>query len=354
MRSETVGDGRRVLVTGGAGYVGSHACKALRDAGWMPVTYDNLSTGWREAVRYGPFEEGDLGDRARLDAAFARHRPVAVLHFAALSQVGEAVLKPGLYWRNNLCGSLTLLEAAVAAGCGRVVFSSTCAVYGDQDGTTLDEGCERRPAGAYGATKRAVEDLLADFEAAHGLRHVIFRYFNVAGADPSGEIGERHEPETHLIPVLLDAVAGRRPELVVHGEDYDTPDGTAVRDYVHVTDLARAHVAGLGWLVDGRPSRAFNLGSGRGYSVREVIEAAGAITNRPVPHRVGPRRAGDAMRLVSGSTRAAAELDWRPERSLREMIADAWRWHEGGGVHEGASIGDDGRAQGDGSARGGP
>ena len=324
------GGGRAVLVTGGAGYVGSHACKALRAAGFVPVTFDNLSTGWRDAVRFGPFEEGYLADRAALDAALARHAPVAVMHFAALSQVGEAVRKPGLYWRNNVCGSLTLLEAAAAAGCP-VVFSSTCAVYGDGGGATLDEGCARRPKGAYGATKRAVEDMLADFEAAHGLRHVIFRYFNVAGADPEGEIGERHDPETHLIPVMLEAVAGRRPELVIHGDDYATPDGTAVRDYVHVTDLARAHVAGLAWLLQGRPSRAFNLGSGRGFTVREVIDAAGAITNRPVPHRVGPRREGDAERLVSGSRRAEEELGWRPERGLREMIADAWRWHEAGG-----------------------
>lgn len=325
------GDGRAVLVTGGAGYVGSHACKALATAGWVPVTYDNLSTGWEAAVRYGPFERGDLADRDRLDAVFAAHRPAAVMHFAALSQVGEASRMPGLYWRNNVCGSLTLIEAAVAAGCLDVVFSSTCAVYGDAGTQTLDEEAERRPVGAYGATKRAVEDLLADFEAAHGLRSVIFRYFNVAGADPEGEIGEAHDPETHLIPVMLEAIGGTRPELVIHGEDYDTPDGTPVRDYVHVTDLARAHVAGLGWLTEGRGSRAFNLGTGRGYSVREVIEAAGAITNRAVPHRIGSRRAGDAVRLVSGSERAEAELGWRPERDLREMIADAWRWHGQGG-----------------------
>ena len=324
------GEKRAVLVTGGAGYVGSHACKALREVGFVPVTFDNLSTGWREAVRFGPFEEGDLADRRRLDAVFAEHRPVAVMHFAALSQVGEAVEKPGLYWRNNVAGSLTLLEAAVAAGCLSLVFSSTCAVYGDHGDATLHEGCERRPGGTYGATKRAVEDMLAGFEVAHGLRHVIFRYFNVAGADPEGQIGERHEPETHLIPVMLDAVAGRRPELVVHGDDYATPDGTAVRDYVHVTDLARAHVAGLGWLMDGRESRAFNLGTGDGFSVREVIAAAGAVTNRPVPHRIGPRRAGDAVRLVSGSRRAEEDLGWRPERGLREMISDAWRWHEAG------------------------
>ena len=327
----TEGNGRAVLVTGGAGYVGSHACKALADAGWVPVAYDDLSTGWRDAVRYGPFEAGSVLDRATLDAVLARHAPVAVMHFAAKTLVGEAVEKPGLYWRTNVCGTLTLLEAAVAAGVGAFVFSSTCAVYGEQDGLTLDEGSALAPKGAYGVTKRAAEDLLADFEVAHGIRHVKFRYFNVAGADPSAEIGERHEPETHLIPLVLQAVAGRRPELVVHGDDYDTPDGTAVRDYVHVTDLTRAHVAGLAWLLDGGESRTFNLGTGTGHSVREVIEAAGVITNRPVPHRVGPRRAGDAARLVSGSERAEADLGWVPERDLRAMISDAWRWHEGRG-----------------------
>lgn len=323
------GGARAVLVTGGAGYVGSHACKALAAAGWVPVTYDDLSTGWRDAVRYGPFEPGSVLDRASLDAVMARHRPVAVMHFAAKTLVGEAVANPGLYWRTNVCGTLTLLEAAVAAGVGCFVFSSTCAVYGEQDGLTLDEGTPLAPKGAYGVTKRAAEDLLADFEAAHGLRRVTFRYFNVAGADPDGEIGERHDPETHLIPLVLQAVAGHRPELVVHGDDYDTPDGTAVRDYVHVADLTRAHVAGLNWLMDGGESRVFNLGTGTGHSVREVLEAAGVITNRAVPHRVGPRRAGDAARLVSGSARAEADLGWTPERDLRAMIADAWRYQEG-------------------------
>lgn len=320
--------GRSVLVTGGAGYVGSHACKALAEAGWTPVAYDDLSTGWRDAVRYGPLEEGSVLDRARLDEVLERHRPVAAMHFAALALVNEAIRDPGACWRINVGGTLTLLEALLAAGVDAMVFSSTCAVYGEQDGLTLDEACGLAPKGAYGASKRAAEDLIADFEAAHGLRHVMFRYFNVAGADPAGEIGERHEPETHLIPLMLRAVAGRGDGLVIHGEDYQTPDGTAVRDYVHVSDLARAHVAGLRWLLDGRSSRVFNLGSGRGHSVREVIEAAGAITNRPVPHRVGPRRPGDAERLVSGSARAEEELGWRPEHGLRDMIADAWRWEE--------------------------
>jgi len=317
-----------ILVTGGAGYIGSHACKALAEAGHTPVTYDNLCTGWSEAVRFGPFEQGELTDRARLDAVFAAYRPQAVMHFAALSQVGESIRSPGLYWHNNVAGSLCLIEAAVAAGCRDFVFSSTCATYGDQDNVTLDEGCAQHPINAYGASKRAIEDMLRDFEVAHGLRHVIFRYFNVAGADPGGEIGEFHQPETHLIPLVLDAVTGRREALTIFGTDYDTPDGTCIRDYVHVVDLVEAHVLGLRWLEDGRGSRVFNLGTGTGFSVREVIDAAETVTGAPVPLIEGARRAGDCTRLVSGSRRAAAELGWTPARStLEQMIGDAWRWH---------------------------
>ncbi|TCP27355.1 UDP-glucose 4-epimerase GalE [Rhodovulum adriaticum] len=320
-----------VLVTGGAGYIGSHACKVLAAAGYTPVTYDNLSTGWQEAVQFGPFEQGDLMDRARLDAVFAQYAPVAVMHFAAFSQVGEAMTDPGKYWRNNVCGSLTLVEAAVAAGCLNMVFSSTCAVYGDQDGVTLDEDSAQAPLNAYGASKRAIEDMLRDFQASHGLKSVIFRYFNVAGADPDAQVGECHRPETHLIPVMLQALDGQRPALTVFGTDYDTPDGTCIRDYVHVMDLVAAHVQGVKWLQEGRESRVFNLGSGTGYSVRQVIDACRAVTGRQVPHVEGPRRGGDAMRLVSGSVRAERDLGWRPERSdLETMIADAWRWHQRG------------------------
>jgi len=320
-----------VLVTGGAGYIGSHACKALRAAGFTPVTYDNLVTGWKDAVKFGPFERGELSDRARLDAVFAQYEPVAVMHFAALSQVGEAMSEPGRYWRNNVEGSLTLIEAATAAGCLNFVFSSTCATYGEHDNVVLDEGTPQEPLNAYGASKRAVEDILRDFGAAYGLKHVIFRYFNVAGADPEGEVGEHHRPETHLIPVMLEAIDGTRPALTINGTDYDTPDGTCVRDYVHVMDLVDAHVLGLKWLRDGKESRVFNLGTGDGFSVREVIDASRAVTNREVPHSEGPRRAGDATKLVSGSTRAAAELGWTPERStMPQMIADAWRWHQNG------------------------
>lgn len=320
-----------VLVTGGAGYIGSHACKALREAGYTPVTYDNLSTGWKDAVKFGPFEKGALSDRARLDEVFGRWQPVAVMHFAALSQVGEAMAKPGLYWRNNVEGSLTLIEAAVAAGCLDVVFSSTCATYGEHDNLVLDEHTPQQPLNAYGASKLAVESILRDFDAAYGLKSVIFRYFNVAGADPEGEVGEHHRPETHLIPVMLEAVDGKRPGLTINGTDYDTPDGTCIRDYVHVMDLVEAHVMGLKWLRDSRGSRVFNLGTGHGFSVREVIEAAAHVTNRPVPWTEGPRRSGDATMLVSGSTRAQQELGWEPGRStMPQMIADAWRWHNNG------------------------
>ena len=316
-----------VLVTGGAGYIGSHACKALKSAGFLPVTYDSLITGWRQAVKYGPLVQGDLTDRATLDAAFEQYKPVAVMHFAALSQVGEAMREPGKYWHNNVAGSLSLIEATVAAGVKHFVFSSTCATYGEHDNVVLDETTPQLPLNAYGASKRAIEDMLRDFDAAYGLEHVIFRYFNVAGGDPEAEVGEFHRPETHLIPVLLEAVDGRRDGLIVHGTDYDTPDGTCIRDYVHVCDLVDAHVLGLRWLQENKGNRVFNLGTGKGFSVREVIDAARLVTNRAVPYTEGPRRGGDATKLVSGSVRAVEELGWQPKRSdMPTMIADAWRW----------------------------
>ncbi len=318
---------KHVLVTGGAGYIGAHACKALAKAGFVPVAFDNLSTGWREAVKFGPLVEGDLLDRASLDAAFSQYRPVAVMHFAALSLVGDSMTDPGRYWRTNVNGSLNLIEAAVAAGCMNFVFSSTCATYGDQDGVVLDEDTPQYPINAYGASKRAIEEILKNFGAAYGLNHVIFRYFNVAGADPEAEVGEQHRPETHLIPLMLDAIEGRRAALTVFGQDYPTADGTCVRDYVHVMDLVDAHVKGLDWLLDGRGDRVFNLGTGHGFSVRQVIEASSAVTNRVVPVIEGGRRAGDAAALVSGSQRACTELGWEPKRStLPQMIKDALAW----------------------------
>ncbi|WP_138924726.1 UDP-glucose 4-epimerase GalE [Sulfitobacter sp. BSw21498] len=320
-----------ILVTGGAGYIGSHACKALAAAGHTPVTFDNLVTGWRDAVKFGPFVQGDLLNRAEIDAVFEQYQPVAVMHFAALSQVGDSMKQPGTYWRNNVEGSLNLIEATVAAGCKQFVFSSTCATYGDQDNVVLDENSAQHPINAYGASKRAIEDILRDFEAAYGLQSVIFRYFNVAGADPEGEVGEFHRPETHLIPLMLDAIDGKRDALTIFGTDYDTPDGTCIRDYVHVCDLVDAHVLGLNWLLEDKGSRVFNLGTGTGFSVREVVEHSREVTNRAVPMTEGDRRPGDCTKLVSGSVRAETELGWLPKRStLPQMIADAWRWHQTG------------------------
>lgn len=327
----------RVLVTGGAGYIGSHACKALKVAGYEPVTYDNLCTGWQQAVKFGPFEQGDLHDRARLDEVLSRHKPIAVMHFAALSQVGEAMREPGKYWRSNVLGSLNLIEATIAAGIRNFVFSSTCATYGDHDGVVLDEQTPQTPLNAYGASKRAIEDMLKDFGASDGLRSVIFRYFNVAGADPEGEVGEFHQPETHLVPLILDAIDGKRDGLTIHGTDYPTPDGTCIRDYVHVMDLVDAHVLGLKHLqkpsvLQGGGTEVFCLGTGNGFSVREVIDQSHHVTNRPVPVTEGPRRPGDAVKLVSGSEKASAVLGWKADRStMPQMVADAWRWHQNGG-----------------------
>lgn len=323
---------QRVLVTGGAGYIGAQACKALARAGFLPVAFDNLSNGWADAVKWGPLVRGDLMERASIDAALAEHQPVAVMHFAALSLVGEAMRDPGRYWRINVNGALNLFEACGAAGVKNVVLSSTCATYGDQDGVLLTEDTPQFPINAYGGSKLAIEHMLRDFGVSSGFSHVIFRYFNVAGSDPEGEIGEQHRPETHLVPLMLEAVAGKRPALTLHGTDYPTKDGTCIRDYVHVADLADAHVLGLQWLLAGKGSRVFCLGSGQGFSVREVIEASRAVTNREVPIVIGPRRPGDAAALVSSSRRAIEELGWEPKRSsLRQMIGDAWAWAQGQG-----------------------
>lgn len=318
-----------VLVTGGAGYIGSHACKHLMKSGYTPITFDNLNTGWKDAVQFGPFELGDLLNKADIDRVFQKYAPVAVMHFAALSQVGESIQKPDLYWENNLQGSLNLVRSAVDHDCKNFVFSSTCATYGDQDNVVLDESCDQYPINSYGASKLAVENMLHNFETAYGLKSVIFRYFNVAGADPDAEVGEFHEPETHLIPLILDAIDGKREELTIFGTDYDTPDGTCIRDYVHVCDLVDAHVLGLNWLLDGRMSRVFNLGTGDGFSVKEVIDHAKHVTNKYVPVIEGKRRPGDCAKLVSGSSRANKELGWSADRSnLKQMITDAWRWHQ--------------------------
>jgi len=299
--------------------------------GFTPVTYDNLSTGWADAVKFGPFEEGDLTDPSRLSEVFAKYQPTAVMHFGALSDVGQSMQDPGIYWHNNVAGSLALLKAMVAGGCDKMVFSSTCATYGDHDGVLLDESCAQKPINAYGASKLAIENMLENFGVSAGIKSVIFRYFNVAGADPDGDVGEFHRPETHLVPLMLDAIEGKRGALTINGTDYDTPDGTCIRDYVHVSDLVDAHLAGLDWLMQGRDSRVFNLGTGTGFSVREVVSESRAVTNKSVPVAEGPRRAGDCTKLVSGSVRAETELGWTPKRStMHQMIKDAWRWQKTG------------------------
>ncbi len=319
-----------VLVTGGAGYIGSHACRALAAAGYTPVTYDNLSTGREGAVQWGPLETGDLSDGDRLAEVFAVHKPAAVMHFAAAIEVGESVTDPGKYWRNNFLGSLTLAETMIEARCLNLVFSSTCAVYDGSSGDDLTENSPIGPINAYGGSKRATEMMLADFGAAHGLNTTIFRYFNVAGAAQGAGIGQRHDANaTHIIPRLLMALAGGAGHMTINGDDYPTHDGTCVRDYIHVEDLVAAHIAGLERLLNGETGETYNLGTGRGASVREVIEAAGDVVGHPPQIQIGPRRDGDAVRLVSGSEKAAADLGWTPSSSdLETILADAWAWHQ--------------------------
>lgn len=323
---------KTILVTGGAGYIGSHACKALAGAGMRPVTFDNLSTGWSDAVKFGPLEQGDLTDKARVVEVLNTYRPDAIMHFAALSEVGESVRDPGLYWRNNVAGSLNLVEAMVETGVSSIVFSSTCATYGNHDGVLLKETTPQNPTNAYGSSKRAIEEILRDFGIRFNLAHVVFRYFNVAGADPDAEIGECHRPETHLIPRAIDAVQGRGPVLTIFGTDYPTDDGTCIRDYVHVTDLVDAHISALHWLSSGNPSAVFNLGTGTGYSVRDILNAVAVVAGKQVPVEMGARRDGDCTALVSGASRAREMLGWRPTRSgLEEMVRDAWNWQNSSG-----------------------
>jgi UDP-arabinose 4-epimerase len=320
---------KNVLVTGGAGYIGSHTCKILAQEGYQPIVFDNLSSGHNWAAKWGPLEQGDILDRTALDRAIEKYRPSACLHFAAFAYVGESVSDPGKYYRNNVVGSLTLLEALRDHGVDQFVLSSTCATYGVPDKVPIDETLTQAPINPYGASKLMVERMLADFHAAHQVRSVALRYFNAAGADPDVEIGEDHDPETHLVPLVLDAASGDREAITVFGTDYETPDGTCVRDYIHVTDLAKAHVLALKALERGLTHRAFNLGNGHGYSVREVIASVERITGFPVPVKFGERRPGDPARLISNSTRAASELQWKPHiTELDDIISTAWEWNK--------------------------
>ncbi|MFZ5592243.1 MAG: UDP-glucose 4-epimerase GalE [Bacillota bacterium] len=318
----------RVLVTGGAGYIGSHTCKELADAGYEPVILDNLTTGHRELARWGEFVQGDLADWLLLCRVMGDYDIAAVLHFAASSCVGESYQKPDLYFRNNVCGTLNLLNAMRELGVQWLVFSSTCATYGLPRSLPLREDHPQEPISPYGESKLMIERMLHWYGQSYGLKYVSLRYFNSAGADPAGQTGEWHEPETHLIPIVLDVVAGRRPFLQVYGTDYPTADGTAVRDYIHVTDLAQAHVQALRYLQDGGESTALNLGTGRGYSVLEIVKAVENVCGRLVAWQAAPRRPGDPPELVADPSLAGRVLGWQPRLSdLDNIIRTAWQWH---------------------------
>jgi UDP-arabinose 4-epimerase len=317
-----------VLVTGGAGFVGSHVCKALNAAGYRPITYDNLSGGHRWAVRWGPLECGDLENAGRLESVFRRYQPVAVIHLAGLIAAGESVQDPAKYYQANVVGTLTLLNVMRRSGVERVVFSSSAAIYGEPQATPIVESHPALPINPYGTTKLAGEQILRDFAAAYGTRSVSLRYFNAAGADPAGEIGEAHPVETHLIPLVLDVAMNVRPDIAVYGGDYQTHDGTCIRDYVHVADLAAAHVLALNYLGEASGAHMFNLGSGNGATVKEVIDAARQVTGRQINVRYEARRRGDPAALVADPTEAKSRLGWRPEfPALLTQIATAWDWH---------------------------
>ena len=325
-----------ILVTGGAGYIGSHAVKALQQGGYEVLILDNLVYGHKDIAETLGAELiiGDTNDRPLLDKLFSdrasQNRPIsAVMHFAAYAYVGESVTQPDKYYRNNVVGTLSLLEAMVAANIKTFVFSSTCATYGVPQQTPITEDHPQAPINPYGATKLMVERILQDFDVAYGLKSVIFRYFNAAGADPDGAIGEDHNPETHLIPLVLQTALGKREAISVFGSDYPTPDGTCIRDYIHVTDLADAHVLGLQYLLDGNKSEIFNLGNGNGFSVKEVIDAAKKITGKPIKVIMGDRRVGDPPALVGSADKARKILNWQPKYAdINLILQHAWQWHQ--------------------------
>lgn len=318
----------KILVVGGAGYIGSHMVRELLEKGYDPVVFDNLSTGHEWAVPEGRLVRGDLADAAALERLFAEQRFEAVMHFASFIQVGESVTAPLKYYDNNVANTLKLLSSMEKAGVTRFVFSSTAAVYGSPETVPIPETASLRPENPYGRSKLMVEEVLADCELAWGLHSARLRYFNAAGAHPSGEIGEAHSPESHLIPIILQVALGEREFITVNGDDYDTPDGTCVRDYIHVCDLAAAHTLALEALLAGKGSMAYNLGNGKGYSIREVIEVCRRVTGRQIPVKTGPRRAGDPAMLVASSGRIIEELGWKPRYAELETIVEtAWEWH---------------------------
>jgi UDP-glucose-4-epimerase GalE len=328
MGAKLTGNRPAILVTGGAGYIGSHCCRALDAAGYQPVCYDNFSTGHQSFVT-GPLVTGDIADKTTLARAFAEHDIIAVMHFAASSLVGESVVDPQKYYLNNLAGTLALLDAMRTAGCRRLVFSSSGAVYGNADSKALPEDYPCAPINPYGASKWMIERVLADYRGAYGLGSFALRYFNAGGADPSGDIGEMREVETHLIPRAMMALQGHVPDFAVFGDDYPSPDGTAIRDYIHVTDLAAAHVLALTLLLGGHAGGVLNLGTGKGFSVREILAAIANETGREVPHVVKPRRAGDPTYLVADASAARATLNFHTAHSdLPTIIRTAWAWHK--------------------------
>jgi len=323
-----VGKKSIVFVTGGAGYVGSHACKALAAAGYQPVVYDNLSRGHASAVKWGPLIKGDILDRTALIAALRQTAPVAVIHFAAYAYVGESMASPDMYYRNNVAGTLQLLEAMNEARCKRLVFSSSCAVYGGVHNHPIDEATPCEPASTYGHTKLICEQMIRDYVRAYGFAGIALRYFNAAGSDPDGEIGENHDPEPHIIPSVLRVAAGIEPTITINGTDHPTPDGTCVRDFVHVSDLARAHVQALDLiLTQASGMEVVNLGAGLGVSLKQIIDAAQRITKQTISVNYGGRRAGDPPYAVGRAERAQALLNWQPQyRELDVLMAHTWQW----------------------------
>ena len=320
-------NGTVVLVAGGAGYIGSHACKTLAMKGYRPVVVDNLSRGYAWAVKWGPLEKISIGDQDALKAVFRKYQPAAVMHFAAFAYVGESVGNPALYYRNNIAESISLLSVMADVGCRRIIFSSTCSIYGVPEIVPIPESHPRVPINPYGRSKYVVECALDDFEMAYGLRSVSLRYFNAAGSDPDTEIGEVHVPETHIIPLALEAAANPSREFAVFGTDYDTPDGTCIRDYIHVTDLAEAHVQALEYLDGGGQSVKLNLGTGAGVSVLEVLATVREVTGKPLTVRHEGRRAGDPPELVADAFQARKVLGWEPAYAdVRTQVSHAWQW----------------------------
>lgn len=317
-----------VLVAGGAGYIGSHTCLALKDAGFEPVVFDNFSNGHKEFVQWGPYFDGDIQSREDVAAVFEEYSPVGVLHFAALIEVGESVKDPLAFHQNNVAGAINLIAASKEAGVEGFVFSSTCATYGEPKKLPMDETHPQLPLNPYGRSKLLVEQVLEDLRDYSGFPSAVLRYFNAAGADPQARIGEWHEPETHAIPIALDNALGLRSGFRINGIDYETRDGTCVRDYIHVLDLADAHVKALQYLLRGNNGGAFNLGTGDGTTVKELLDTIQAVTGKSFDAAPGPRREGDSPSLVADNSKAFTELGWKPQRDLETIVRDAWVWHQ--------------------------